>query len=506
MAEKIRMIPEDEHNKALLHNVHPSEWKNPKPAPSYNIVVIGAGTAGLVTAAAAVALGARVALIEKKFLGGDCLNYGCVPSKSLIRASRAYADLKNAHLFGISVPDGSDVDFSSVMERMRRQRASISSHDSAMRFSELGVDVFIGEGRFLSSEAVEVDGKKLKFKKAVIATGARAAEIPLPGLREAGYLTNETVFSLTERPQRLAVIGAGPLGCELAQTFNRLGSKVTLFQNTSHILEREDSDAANIIQEAFIKEGMEVLVDCTIKGIEKNDNEKIITVQINGHEKRVVVDQILLGVGRAPNVEGLDLEKAQVEYDPRKGVIVDDFLRTSSPRIFAAGDICMHYKFTHTADAAARIVVQNALFNGKKRLSSLIIPWCTYTDPEIAHVGMYEKDAQEKDIKIETFTRYFNEVDRAILDGDERGFVKVHVERGTDTIVGATIVARHAGDMISEITLAMVGGIGLKTLSNVIHPYPTQAEAIRQTADLYNRTRLTPFVKKITRGWFRLVR
>jgi pyruvate/2-oxoglutarate dehydrogenase complex dihydrolipoamide dehydrogenase (E3) component len=330
--------------------------------------------------------------------------------------------------------------------------------------------------------------------------------MPVPGLKEAGYLTNETVFSLTERPQRLAVIGAGPLGCELAQTLNRLGSEVSLLQNTSHILDREDADAAEIVQRAFIREGMKVMVNCTIKGIEKSNNEKIITVERDGQEERIVVEQILLGVGRAPNVEGLDLEKAEIKYDTKNGVIVNDHLQTSNSRIYAAGDICMKFKFTHTADAAARIVVQNALFNGKKRLSSLIIPWCTYTDPEIAHVGMYEKDAQSNGIKIDTFTRFFNEVDRAILDGDEEGFVKVHVEKDTDTIVGATIVARHAGDMISEITLAMVGNIGLKTLSNVIHPYPTHAEAIRQTADLYNRTRLTPFIRKVTGGWFKLVR
>jgi pyruvate/2-oxoglutarate dehydrogenase complex dihydrolipoamide dehydrogenase (E3) component len=504
--ENIGILPHDEHNKTLLYNVHPAQWKNPEPASSYNLVIIGAGTAGLVTAAGAAMLGARVALIEKNFLGGDCLNFGCVPSKSLIRACRVYAEVRDAHLFGINLSEGAEVDFAAVMERMRRIRALISSHDSAMRFSELGVDVFIGQGRFTGSDAIEVDGKTLKFKKAVIATGARAAELPVPGAKEAGYLTNETVFSLTERPQRLAVIGGGPLGCEMAQAFCRFGSEVVLIQNTPHILDREDADAAEIVQNIFIKEGMRILLNCTIKRIEKNNNTKTIIIESSSHEERVVVDEILVGVGRAPNVEELDLEKADVKYDTKRGVVVNDYLQTTNRSIYAAGDICMRYKFTHTADATARIVVQNALFNGKKSFSSLIIPWCTYTDPEIAHVGMYEKDAQAKGISVETFTRYLSDVDRGVIDSGDQGFVKVHVKKGSDKIIGATIVAPHAGDMISEITLAMVGDMGLKTLSNVIHPYPTHAEAIKQTADLYNRTRLKPFIKKITEKWFSLVR
>ncbi len=493
--------PVDAHNLNLLSNIHPPDWKNPEPSPRYNLVVIGAGTAGLVTAAGAAGLGAKVALVERHLMGGDCLNVGCVPSKAIIRSSRAVAELQDAAQFGLRVPPGVETDFAAVMERMRRLRARISEHDSAKRFKDLEVDVFLGEARFSGRDTVEVDGKTLKFKKAVIATGTRPAHPKIEGLAEAGFLTNETVFSLTERPRRLAVIGGGPIGCELAQAFRRLGSEVTLFHNASHILNREDSDAAEIIQQSFIRDGIRLILNCKTTRVEKKNGEKVIHIECGGKKDEIAVDEILVGAGRAPNVEGLNLETVGVKYDKREGVVVNDRLQTTNPRIYAAGDICLKYKFTHTADATARIVIQNALFGGRKKLSALTISWCTYTDPEIAHVGMYERDARERRIDVDTFTRPLNDVDRAIADGEEDGFVKVHVKKGTDKILGATIVARHAGEMISEMTLAIVGNLGLRTLSNVIHTYPTQAEAIKQVADAYNRTRLTPFIKGLFSRW-----
>ena len=495
------VLPHDVHNATLVSNVRPPDWQNPEPAPRYNLVVIGAGTAGLVTAAGAAGLGAKVALVERHLLGGDCLNVGCVPSKCIIRSSRVYADIKDAGKFGLRIPEGAGVDFPAVMERMRRLRARISFHDSAKRFQELGVDVFLGEGRFAGPGTVEVAGKTLRYKRAVIATGTRPVHPAIPGLAEAGFLTNETVFSLTERPRRLAVIGGGPIGCELAQAFRRLGCEVILFHSASHILNREDSDAAEIIQQSFIRDGIRLILDCKTKRVEKKNGEKVIHFECQGNEEGVAVDEILAGVGRAPNVEGLNLESVGVKYDKREGVAVNDRLQTTHPSIYAAGDICLKYKFTHTADATARIVIQNALFAGRKKQSALTVPWCTYTDPEIAHVGMYERDAREKGIPVDTFMRPLNEVDRAIADGEEEGFVKIHVRKGTDEILGATIVARHAGEMISEVTLAMVGNLGLKTLTNVIHTYPTQAEAIKQVADAYNRTRLTPLVKGLFARW-----
>jgi len=501
MTNNPQVMPYDAYNITLVSNVHPEDWVNPEPAPRYNLVVIGAGTAGLVTAAGAAGLGARVALIERRLLGGDCLNVGCVPSKCLIRSSRAAVDVLGAEDFGIKIPEGVQVDFEKVMERMRRLRSRISVHDSAKRFQELGVDVFLGQARFISPDAVDVEGKTLRFKKGVIATGARAVVPPVPGLNEAGFLTNETVFNLTERPERLAVFGAGPMGCELAQAFQRLGSQVTIIEQAPQFLTREDPDAARILSDAFRKEGIDVRLNTRVDRVGLDGREKTIRLKTDGKESIVVVDEILVGAGRAPNVEGLNLEAAGVVYDPRKGVTVNDRLQTANPRIYAAGDVCLTHKFTHTADATARIVIQNALFMGRKKQSAITIPWCTYTDPEIAHVGMYERDAKGKGIEVDTFIRPLKEVDRAVTDGEEEGFVKVHVKKGTDQILGATIVARHAGEMISEITLAMAAGMGLSRIANVIHPYPTQAEAIRQTGDLYNKTRLTPLVKSLMSRW-----
>jgi pyruvate/2-oxoglutarate dehydrogenase complex dihydrolipoamide dehydrogenase (E3) component len=505
MSTTIDIAPRDTHNEELIASAHPSDHVNPTPSGRYNVVVIGGGTAGLVTAAGTAGLGGKVALIERNLMGGDCLNYGCVPSKTLIRSAHAAADVRRAAEFGVKVPDGVEVDFPAVMERVRRLRARISHHDSVKRFRDLGVDVYLGEGHFTGPKTIEVNGAKLEFLRAVITTGARAAEPHIEGLADAGYLTNETVFDLTDLPQRLAVIGAGPIGCELAQSFARLGSEVHLIHNGPQILIREDADAAQVVQRAFAADGVRLHLSADTRSVEKRGDEKVLRVVVDGTRQEIVADEILVGVGRAPNIEGLGLEEAGVEYE-RRGVIVDDRLRTTNRRVYAAGDICMRYRFTHAADAAARIVIQNALFRGKKKLSALTVPWTTYTDPEIAHVGLYEKDAAERGIPVDTYRRDFSDVDRAIADGEENGFVKVHTKKGTGKILGATIVARHAGDMIGELTLAMVTGASLGTIGGVIHPYPTRAEAIKQAGDAYNRTRLTPFVKKAFKWWLGLGR
>ena len=505
-AEIPPLLPLDEHNRTLAGNVHPPDWLNPDPPRRpYHLVVIGAGTAGLVTAAGAAGLGARVALIERQLMGGDCLNVGCVPSKALIRCARMAAEMKDAGRFGVSVPGAATVDFPAVMARMRRLRAGISRHDSAARFRELGVDVYLGDARFAGRDAIQVADRTLRFSRAVIATGARAARPKIDGLAEAGYLTNETLFSLTALPESLAVLGAGPIGCEMAQAFARFGARVVLIDTAPQILIREDRDAAKRVERALIQDGVELLCNAALKEVRVQGGRKQLAVEVEGEARELAVDEILVGVGRAPNVDGLNLEAAGVESDPRKGVAVDDFLRTTNPRIYAAGDICSPYKFTHTADAHARIVIQNALFSlgplGRARASALTIPWCTYTDPEIAHVGLYEQEARERGHEVETFQLELGEVDRAILDGDHDGLLKVHVRKGSDTILGATLVARHAGEMISEVTLAMVSGLGLKALSRTIHPYPTQAEVFRRAGDAYNRTRLRPLVKALLGKW-----
>ncbi|VAX37045.1 Mercuric ion reductase, partial [hydrothermal vent metagenome] len=334
--------------------------------------------------------------------------------------------------------------------------------------------------------------------------GARASAIPIPGLSDVEYLTNENLFSLTELPPRFAIIGAGPIGCEMAQCFARFGSEVTLFEMQEHVLSREDADAALIVEESLRKDGINLMTNSSNIQIESAGNEKKILFQQAGEEKEIVVDQILVSVGRTPNVEGLNLEGVNVQYDARSGVQVDDKLRTTNKHIYAAGDICFPYKFTHTADFQARIVIGNTLFMGRSKTSRLTIPWCTYTDPEIAHVGLYEHQAKEKGYEIDTFVQPFSGVDRAILDGEEEGFAKVHVKKGTDQILGATIVAAHAGDLISEFTLAITNDIGLSGIGKTIHPYPTQADSIRKLGDAYSRTRLTPFVKKLFNFWLRI--
>ena len=507
MASVIKMEPQDEWNRLLIDNVHPPTWQNPTPNGRYNLVVLGAGTGGLITALIASSLGARVALIERHLMGGDCLNVGCVPSKALIRGAQIVHEAREARQFGMPASDTDLGDFGEVMRRMREIRARISEEDSAERYSEeFGIDIYLGEASFAGEGRVKVGDQVLEYKKAVIATGARAVAPPIEGLAEAGYLDNETVFSLTKRPRRIAVIGAGPIGCELAQSFQRLGSEVHMLERMDQILTREDPDAARIVQDELVKEGVEMIFECAINRIERRGDERVIYLTCPEKGTReLIVDEILVGAGRAPNVENMGLEAVGVAYDVQKGVEVDDSLRTSNKRIWAVGDVCMQWKFTHAADAAAKIVVQNALFAvgplGRKKLSDLVMPWCTYTAPEIAHVGLYERDAAERSIEIDTYQVSIAEANRAVTDGQEEGLVKVHVKKGSDEIVGATVVSAHAGDLITQFTMAIQNGIGLGAFTNIIYPYPTQGEAIKRAAGAYTRTRLTPRVKRLFETW-----
>jgi pyruvate/2-oxoglutarate dehydrogenase complex dihydrolipoamide dehydrogenase (E3) component len=493
MSERLELLPNDPSDRALREAVAPPQWTNPTPAGRYNLVVIGGGTAGLVTAAGAAGLGARVALIESNLLGGDCLNVGCVPSKALLRAARAAAEVRSASRFGVRVNGGIRIDFAEAMARMRRLRVRLAPNDSAARFQSLGVDVFLGVGRFTGSDTAEVGGETLHFARAVIATGARAARPPFANMTEGNYLTNESVFNLTSLPRRMAILGGGPIGCELAQAFARLGSEVTLIGKEPGVLPREEPDAAAIVEAALRRDGIRLELGHDVSRVTEQQGEKTLVFKDG---KSVGVDEILVSIGRSPNVDGLGLDKAGVTYDAG-GVKVDDRLRTTNPRIYAAGDVCSRFKFTHAADAMARIVIQNALFFGRAKASTLTIPWCTYTDPELAHVGLTPAEAAERGIAIDTFVQEMKHVDRAVLDGDDEGFLKVHVRKGSDRIVGATAVAATAGAMITEITLAMTNGIGLGKLARTIHPYPTQGEAVKKVADAYNRTRLKPYIKRL---------
>jgi pyruvate/2-oxoglutarate dehydrogenase complex dihydrolipoamide dehydrogenase (E3) component len=495
--------PDDEHNRRLVAAVHPDDWTNPVPRGRYDLVVIGAGTAGLVCAAGAAGLGAKVALIERSLMGGDCLNAGCVPSKGLIRAARAWHAASRAESFGARTEVKGD--FGTAMRRMRSIRADISAHDGVRRFSDLGVDVYLAAGRFVSPKAIEAGEARLEFRRAVIATGARAGSVPIPGLENAGYLTNETLFELESLPRRLTVIGAGPIGCEMAQAFARFGSEVTLLDQASRVLPREDPQASAVLETSLARDGVRFFPNAEISRVECAGTAKTIAFRTGHDDRSADADEILLSVGRRPNVENLGLDEAGIEFD-RHGVSVDEKLRTANRRVFACGDVSSRFQFTHTADAEARIVIQNALFFGRARSDRLIVPWCTYTSPEVAHVGLTAEEARENPAGVESLTVPMSEVDRAKLDGSTDGFLKLHLKKGSDKILGATLVADNAGDILGELALAIRGGIGLETIASTIHPYPTQAEIVKKAADAWRRTKLTPFVKKIFRGYFRAFR
>lgn len=495
-----RIEPEDEFNRALVGRVHPPGWVNPTPLKEYHLVVIGAGTAGLVTAAGAAGLGARVALVERHLMGGDCLNFGCVPSKALLSAARVAATVRQAGNYGVTVPAGAVVDFPRVMERLRELRAGISRNDAAERFRGLGVDVYLGQARFSDDgRTIEVGDRTLKFRKVALCTGARAALPPIRGLREAEPLTNETLFSLTELPRRLAVLGGGPIGVEMAQAFARFGSQVTLLEQGERILPRDDAEAAGVVEAQLRRDGVDICCGSEVREVRRSAAGTHVSAVQRGVVRDWTCDAVLVALGRTPNVEGLNLDAAGVTYDLRTGVQVDDRLRTTNHRIFAAGDVCSESKFTHAADFLARIVIQNALFFGRAQASKLLMPWCTYTSPELAHVGLSPAEAAARGMAIQTLIQPFADVDRAVLDGESTGFVKVHLQRGTDRIVGATIVGSQAGELISELSVAMRNGVGLRGIGATMHPYPTRADAIRKLGDQYNLGRLSAGVKWVLR-------
>ena len=495
---------DDDADRRLLDEVRPEGWTNPRPRKRYDLVVVGAGTAGLVSAAGAAGLGARVALVERDRMGGDCLNTGCVPSKGLIAAARSWSRAASTHRFGLSA-DVRERDFAAAARRMREVRASIAPHDGAARFAALGVDVFFGEGRFASERTVTVGDDSLRFRRAVIATGARASVLPVPGLEECGYHTNESIFDLDELPRRLLVVGAGPIGCELAQAFARFGSAVTIVDAADRVLPREDPDVSALVEDALARDGVRYVAGAEILRFDRNGAECQARVNARGVKETLAADAVLLSVGRTPNVDGLGLEQAGVEFGA-EGVVVDRNLRTTNRRVFACGDVSSRFKFTHAADAEARIVIQNALFLGRTRADRLVVPWCTYTDPEVAHAGLNEAALEEAGAEFETVKIATDEVDRANLEGDTEGFLKIHVEKKKGRILGATFVAEGAGDMIPEIVLAMREGLTLDAIAATVHPYPTRAEAIKKAADAWRRGKLTPPVKRILTTVLRLLR
>ena len=479
----------------LAAQVFPPTHRNPVPASRYNLVVIGGGTAGLVCAAGAAGLGATVALVERRAMGGDCLNVGCVPSKALIRAAHAAHAVRAAATFGVHA-HVDRIDFAAVMARVRGVRQAISAHDSVARFESLGVHVFLGDARFVGRDMVAVGEARLRFARAVIATGGRPALPDIPGLMDADPLTNETIFELESQPGRLLVIGGGPIGCELAQAFQRLGTQVTLVQHAPTLLGRETPEDAAIVQQALESDGVAVHTRTRVVGVTSGADHRAHRVDLAHGDERgasaVEVDRILVAAGRVPNVEGLGLEHAGVAWTT-KGVTVDAHLRTSNHAVFAAGDVCLPQQFTHAADASARVVIQNALFLGRKRVTTAAIPRCTYTDPEVAHVGEVSGDG------VDTFHVAWADVDRARTDDEHLGGVRLYARGGN--VVGGTVVGRNAGDLIGEIAVLVSQRVALTTLAGIVHPYPTRAEAIRKAGDLYNRTRLTPTARALFDRW-----
>ncbi len=487
-----RISPLDDANVSLLSHVHPESWENPTPIQRYNLVVIGAGTAGLVSAAGTAGLGGKVALIEKNLMGGDCLNVGCVPSKALIACAKRAAQVRDAAKYGVSV-SGSSVNFGKVMQRMRVLRAQIAPVDGAERFTELGVDVFLGAAKFVAKDEVEVGGVRLRFARCIIATGARAFVPPIAGLKEFGYLTNHSLFELTELPSKLTVIGGGPIGCEMAQCFARFGSQVTLVDMAPQILFRDDTDAAAVVRHSLENDGVRIVTGASIQ---KVTAEGTLQVTVNETNIEIPSDAILVATGRRANTEGLGLEVAGVEFNKR-GVVVDKRLRTSNKKVYAVGDVASQWQFTHAADALARIAIQNSLFFGRKSSEDLVVPRVTYTDPELASVGKTKDALDKENVEYRTFEVEFSHVDRAIVEEHTEGFLRVYTEKTSDTVLGATIVGQHAGELLSPITHLMTHCQGLSALAKTIQAYPTLSLGLKQLADQFARTRLTARTKKI---------
>jgi len=466
----------------------------------YNVAVIGAGTAGLVTAAGTAAVGGCVALIERNKMGGDCLNFGCVPSKALISSARLIQQIRESEKWGLDRQEPRFV-FERVFERMRARRAKIAPNDSQERFESLGVDVFRGEAHFVSPHEIEVDGQKLRARNFVIAAGSRAAIPKIEGMDHVPYFTNETIFDeLKEKPESLIVLGGGPIGCELGQVLVRLGVKVTILQRGSQLLPREDGDVAEVLQRQLEREDVRIEFDAEAKSAARQGNSmRLDCLHKDGSGFQLNAEALLVAAGRVPNIDKLNLDAAGVRFNKR-GVIVNEYLQTSQPHIYAAGDIVGSFQFTHMADARARVVVRNILMPLqllRQKTETAVLPWVTYTDPEIAHIGFGEREAQKSNIVYDLFVVPLEEVDRAVVESEEIGFAKVLTAKDSDKILGVTIVGARAGDLIHEFVLAMKARIGLGTIASTIHAYPTFAELARKAGDKYNRTRLTPTAKKI---------
>ncbi len=441
-----------------------------------------------------------MALVESHLLGGDCLNTGCVPSKALIRSSRAARELTQAAALGFGGSIFGEWEFADVIDRVRGLREIISRHDSAARLRSLGVDVYFGAARFTSGKSLEVDGQTLEFRRSVIATGTCPRQPHIVGLSDVGCLNSETVFSLAELPRRLLIIGAGPIGCELAQAFRRLGSDVHLINDRPDLLPKEDASAQEVVAAQLAAEGIHLHLGWSVMQAQRLGSAKTLLIGRGQARQELIGDEILVAAGRVPNVELLDLPVAGVEFGTH-GVQVSDYLQTTNPSIFAAGDVCSTERYTHAAYAMARIVIRNALFHGRQRFSRVVIPRTTFTDPEVAHVGLTSAEATRRGMLIDTYRVNLWDVDRAILDGRTEGFVAIHTLRGKGKVIGGTIVAPHAGEMIGQLTMLMQEKRSLAALGRTVHVYPTLSEAFTRIALEYERSRLKPPLRRLVKKW-----
>ncbi len=449
-----------------------------------NLIVIGAGAAGLVTAYIAAAVRARVTLIEGNEMGGDCLNTGCVPSKSLIRSAKIINYMDRAHEFGLKRTPAR-FEFAAVMERVQRSIQAVAPHDSVERYTELGVECIQGYAKFKSPWEVEVNGQVLSARNIVIATGARPFVPPIPGLAETGYLTSDTVWNLRQKPRRMAVLGGGPIGCELSQAFARLGIEIIQIEMAARLLTREDQEVSALLQDSFRRDGIQVLTGHKVVGVEMLAKDKVIICEHQGRQVTVHCDEVLVALGRSANTAGLGIDSLGLETNPDGTLVVDKYLRTSKqPHILACGDVAGPYQFTHTAAHQAWFAAVNGLFGSFKKfkVDYSVIPWATFTDPEIARVGLNEQQAQAQNIPYDVVKYELDDLDRAICDEQLQGFVKVLTVPGKDKILGVTIAGYHAGDMLAEFVLAMRHGLGLNKILNTIHIYPTWNEANKYVA------------------------
>lgn len=470
----------------------------------YDMVVIGAGAAGLTVAAGASQLGAKTALIERRpQLGGDCLLYGCVPSKTLIKTAKVYHYAKNLKRFGLPSVDVPPCDLHSVMNHVKNTINKVAVHDSVERFEGMGVDVIFGSAAFLSEHEVKVENKTLSSARFTIATGSSPMVFPIEGLKETGFLTNEEIFSAEALPRRFVVLGAGPIGAELAHAFTRLGSKTTLLDLLDYPLGAEDRDMAEVVVNQMVQDGIDLKMKRKAKKVfTENGSKHIIVEDATGEEETIACDEILVATGRKMNVEGLNLEAAGVEYG-KKGIETDEHMKTSRKHIYAAGDVNGKFPFTHMAGAEGSVIVRNAVMHIPGKIDYKMTPWVTFTDPEIASVGYNEKRAQAEEIPYDIHTEEFEEVDRALAETEYQGKIKILTEQGSDKIIGTQIVGLHAGELIGSSVIALNKGMKLSDLATQIFAYPTLSEIYKKSAGKYYSDKIfSPKVRKILKFVF----